>query len=133
VGSILLAEDDCPFLSFTVSGTPEKPYAPTDLAAEIDGSDIDISWNRRSRKRPVYVGGIWTVPLGEASEAYRVDILSGSLVVLRTLSITTNSVTYTDAQITADFGSMPPVLRFRVYQVSARVGRGFAAFAEITL
>jgi hypothetical protein len=68
--------------------------------------------------------------LSEASEAYELDVYDGDDVV-RTLTATTETTTYTAAQQTTDFGA--PIaandLDGRLYQMSAAVGRGFAASA----
>jgi hypothetical protein len=121
-----------PPLPLTYEHRSLKPYAPSNVAGVINSptpGDVTLSWQRRTRE-----GGAWlpyqgTVPLAEDSEAYQVDILSGSGgAVLRTLSSTTNSVVYTDEQANTDFGSggVPPTLYVRVYQISAQVGRGFS-------
>lgn len=107
------------------SGNDLMPYAPVHLQAAIAGADIAISWVRRTRLRGELRSGDFEVPLAEATEAYEVDIMDGFGVVLRTLNAATPAVTYTAAQITADFGSMPVELQFAVYQISAAVGRGF--------
>ncbi|HEX3486128.1 MAG TPA: glycoside hydrolase/phage tail family protein, partial [Micropepsaceae bacterium] len=84
--------------------------------------DIVISWKRRTR-----IGGdSWEqpeVPLGEESENYEIDILSGTTVV-RTLQSSTPQATYTLAQQTADFGGQQWSVSVAVYQMSAVFGRG---------
>ena len=104
------------------------PYAPVQVAAVVDGSDIDISWLRRTR----IGGGLQDyegdVPLAEDDEEYDVEIYDGpGGSLLRTASgLTSNEYTYASADITTDFGSIPSQLTLKVYQVSAQVGRGFA-------
>ncbi|MBS0472359.1 MAG: glycoside hydrolase/phage tail family protein [Proteobacteria bacterium] len=110
-----------------------RPYAPVQLAAARSGGDVVLSWIRRTR-----IGGdSWDqtdVPLGEDSEAYEVDILDSSDGVLRTLSSSTSSLTYTAAQIATDFPSgLPSPLRFIVYQLSPAYGRGVGAEASFYL
>jgi hypothetical protein len=116
-----------PTESQTLVGRAEMPFPPLHLNAVVDGSDIDLSWDWRSR---LYAGSILpgsdNSPLGEATLAFEIDIMDGS-TVKRTLSATTNSKTYLAADITTDFGSMPSTLTFRVYQISALVGRGYVA------
>lgn len=117
--------EDSPLITLSATGRDLKPYAPWKQAAVTAGADITISWERRTR-----IGGALkdlspTVPLAEATEAYEIDIYDGS-TIKRTLTSATTSVTYTGAQITADFGSPPATLKFAVYQMSAAVGRGFA-------
>ena len=63
------------------------------------------------------------MPLGEDSERYEIDILDGSDVV-RTLSATSPTATYTAAQQTADFGSPQPSISLRINQLSTTAGRG---------
>jgi hypothetical protein len=75
----------------------------------------------------------WDIPvaLDEENESYQVDILSGSIVV-RTLPTTQSNVAYAASDEIADFGALQPTLSIRVYQLSATVGRGFAASATLT-
>lgn len=103
-------------------GVGLQPYAPVHLRARRSGSDIALSWVRRTR----FNGDSWdtsTIPLNEEAESYEVDIMDGSTVV-RTLTTNTPSVTYTSAQEVADFGSTQSSLTFRVFQISATIGRG---------
>lgn len=106
------------------TGRDLKPWAPVHMAAAVAGSDLHLTWERRTR----FGGGLMDlfpdVPLFEASEKYEIDIYNGSTVV-RTLTSVTTSVTYLAANITTDFGSIPATLTMEVYQISASVGRGF--------
>ncbi len=71
------------------------------------------------------------MPLGEASEAYEVDIYNGGAVV-RTLSAATPSATYSAASQTTDFGGpAPSPVSVAVYQVSPTYGRGAPAPATV--
>jgi hypothetical protein len=107
---------------------PSRCYSPTEVrGVKATSGNITISWVRRTR-----VGGDnWDqveVPLGEASEAYEVDIYNGAGVVVRTLSASTGTVTYTASQVSADFSGSPPIpLNVAVYQLSATRGRGAPA------
>jgi len=96
------------------------------VAATIVGSDISLTWERRSRVNGGLMDGTGTVPVGEASEAYEVDIIAADgKTVLRTLTATTTAATYAAADIATDFGAVPSELNVAVYQISAEVGRGF--------
>ncbi|HXZ68752.1 MAG TPA: glycoside hydrolase/phage tail family protein, partial [Alphaproteobacteria bacterium] len=114
--------------SHTFALVPSRCYAPTQVrGVKAASGDIAITWIRRTR-----IGGDdWDqveVPLGEASEAYEVDIYNVSGAVIRTLSATTGAATYAAAQVTADFGGPPPSpLNVAVYQLSATRGRGSPA------
>jgi len=111
-----------------------RPYAPVHLAGALDGSDILLSWVRRTRLNGGLRGGTGIVPLQEAAEAYEVDILDGpGGAVLRTLEATTPGATYAAAAIAADFGSTPSALSVAIHQISAEAGRGFAALATLEI
>ena len=75
-------------LQATPQATALRPLAPVHLKAARDGSGVTFAWIRRTR----IDGDSWVgeVPLGEDSEQYTVDILSGTAVV-RTLNATTPS------------------------------------------
>jgi hypothetical protein len=105
--------------------------APVHIRATRSGVGVQVSWVRRTR-----IGGDnWQtadVPLGEDSEAYVVDVLSGGAVV-RTLNATTPTVLYAVADEVADFGATQSSLSVRVTQLSATVGRGIAAEATLSV
>lgn len=111
-----------------------KPIAPVNPRANRDASDTVISWQRRTRLSSRFTGDLPpSCPLGEQSEAYEIEIYSSSAytTLKRTLTSTSESVTYTSAQQTTDFGSGQTVLYVKIYQMSAIVGRGFALTATI--
>ncbi len=115
----------------TPAGVSSKPFAPVDLRAAraVDGS-FSISWLRRSRLATTFTGPAGSVvPLGETSEAYQVDVMSGS-TVLRTMAVTAAELDYTAAMQVDDFGAVQSTVTFRVYQMGA-LGRGYAAEATL--
>ncbi|QXN71008.1 GTA TIM barrel-like domain protein [Rhodobacter phage RcDormio] len=117
--------------AFTPGAEGLRPYAPDVFLQPYRRSrstgDFLIEWVRRDR---ALVADNWDdgePPMSEASEAYDVEILSGAMAVLRTLTSTTPSVLYTGAMQTADFGSLLTIgstLNVRIFQKSARLGRG---------
>jgi len=116
--------------SFTNNGAALKPYAPVHVGGGRDASgNLTINWTRRTR-----LSGEWRsnvdVPLGEAAEAYQVEIMNGSTVV-RTIDATAPNCTYATADQVADFGSPQASVSVRIYQMSAVVGRGYPASATI--
>lgn len=116
-------------MTLTPGATALKPLSPAHLRATRTGDGILLRWVRRTRVE----GDSWDVqevPLGEASEAYEIDILDGGNVV-RTLHASSPSVLYANADEIADFGSAQAALAFRVSQMSASVGRGFPARAAV--
>lgn len=119
---------------FTNEGEGLKPYAPVHLGGgrNADG-DLTLTWVRRSR-----IDGSWRsnvdVPVSEASEAYDLEIYDGSgfaNVVCTVYGITEPSVTYTAADQTRDGLTPGETVYFRVYQLSAAVGRGHAASGAV--
>lgn len=109
--------------NFTYRGVNLETYSPTHGSGSRDGSgNLIVNWIRRTR-----VGGEWRslvdASLGETIEAYEVDVINGSTVV-RTISTTTQSASYTADQQTTDFGSPQASVTVRIYQLSSVVGRG---------
>jgi hypothetical protein len=115
-------------LTVTPGDTALKPLAPVHVAARRAGDGIHISWIRRTRIE----GDSWgvEVPLGEQSEAYTLEILSGGSVV-RSIACAVPQALYAAADELADFGAVQTSLHVRVAQLSSTVGAGHAA--EVTL
>ena len=119
-------------LSVTPQATALKPLTPVHLSARRSADGVQISWIRRTR-----IGGdSWeaaNVPLGEeGAESYALDILLGA-TVKRTITASAPTALYATAQELADFGAPQSSLSVRVTQLSATVGRGFAATATLVL
>lgn len=113
--------------TFTNTALRKRPLAPVHLKAGRDGTGAwVIEWVRRTRFNASWRDGV-DAPLGEDEEAYEVDVMNGATVV-RTITTSTASATYTPAQEAADFGSPTPAsLTINVYQMSSEYGRGLAA------
>ena len=110
--------------SFAYQGIALRPYAPVHISGARDASgNLTLAWVRRTRLDGQWGDGV-DIPRNEEAEAYEVDILDGAEVV-RTLSVTTPSASYSVAEQTTDFGSPQSSLSVQVYQLSAVVGRGF--------
>lgn len=133
-----------PTFGTTLQQTAAVPFTPAGVALECyspvlpgagrnaDG-DIIISWTRRGR-----VNAEWRdysdIPLGEGSESYEIDIMDSSFTtVLRTLTATTNTVTYTIAQQAADYPAGVESVYVNIYQMSDVVGRGYPLQASFVL
>lgn len=86
----------------THHGRDLMPYAPVHLTAEISGSDIVLSWVRRTRIGGAWRDGTGDVPLAETTEAYEIDVIGPDGVVASTLTSTTPSVTYAGAALQSD-------------------------------
>lgn len=99
-----------------------RPLSPCHARARRSGSDVLFSWIRRSR----FDTDGWEagdVPLGEETEAYRLEILNGASVV-RGVNVSTPQYLYTATQIAADFGVAPSSLSLRLQQLSTAFGPG---------
>lgn len=117
-------------VDFTGNAVALKPFSPVSVEGEWDAGDLVITWIRRGRIGQELPSGT-DIPLSEASESYEIDILDGEDVI-RTLTASSQTVTYTAAQQAADFGSPTPTeITVRIYQLSAVVGRGYAAEATL--
>lgn len=118
-------------LTFANTGLYRKPYSAVLLGAGKAGNgDILLDWVRRTR-----VGGAWEesidASLGETSEVFDVEIWDAGFVTLkRTITVSTESATYTNANQITDFGETQYEVHFRVYQISATYGRGYPAQAD---
>lgn len=101
-----------------------KPYSPVNFSGgkQVNG-DFIINWIRRTRIDREWRDNV-DVPIGETTESYEIDIMSG-VTVKRTMTSATPTVTYTAAMQTTDFGGAQSTLSVNVYQMSATVGRGF--------
>jgi Putative phage tail protein len=131
-------------VSIAFRGADLKPWAPSRVQRETVGSDLLVTWNRRTR-----VGGTWTmstvetVPLSEDSELYEVYLvlpedegLAGfnpdapsTYAVKATTTIP--EITFTAAQLSAAGYTLSDRINVAVYQVSAQVGRGFPALGPL--
>ena len=116
------------------SGVGLRPYAPCALSAAYDASgNLQLGWIRRDRAPSADSWDQSEIALSETAEAYDVEIRDGAGAVIRTFaSVATPSLTYTAAEIAADFpGGLPGPFRFTVYQLSAAIGRGPGKTAQI--
>ncbi|HEY1632988.1 MAG TPA: glycoside hydrolase/phage tail family protein [Rhizomicrobium sp.] len=116
------------------AGAGLRCFAPCQLRAAYAGSDLALRWIRRDRSLGSDSWDQTEIPMSETAESYDVEILDAGGAVKRTVpSVATTSLTYTAAQIAADFPSgLPSPFRFAVYQLSSVVGRGEGKTAQIS-
>lgn len=111
--------------TFTAAGL--RPFAPAHLTATPSGGDLVLSWFRRSRVQVDTLGDTLSdPPLGEAVEAYRVEIGPAAAPV-RTWDTSSPTATYSAADMAADGITAP--FRIAVAQISETYGPG--SWAEI--
>lgn len=116
---------------FTYRGVNLEPLSPVYARASRDGGgNLAATFVRRSRLSSSWWGTGVVAPVGEASQAFEVDVLEGATVV-RTIETATEAFSYSAADQTTDFGSTQSSITFRIYQLSETVGRGYAY--EVTL
>jgi hypothetical protein len=118
-------------LDATIGGAALLPWAPAHLCGERVAEGVRLSWVRRARRG----GDSWEaleVPLDEAGEAYRVEILDADEIV-RIIETGAPEALYTNADELADFGAPQSLLSVRVAQLSAVAGPGRARTAVLQL
>lgn len=123
------AVSDAPAQTLAFNGNSLRPLSPVHIAGVRAGADLTISWVPRAR-----IGALWNgaaiVALDETIEAYEIDVLDGD-TIMRTLTASTPSIVYTEAQQIEDFGSAQAAIAVAVHQMSQRVGRGHAGAATV--
>lgn len=61
------------------AGVSQIPFAPVDLRSGVSDSAVEVTWKRRTRYATRFTGtGGISVPLGETTEAYTVELREGS-------------------------------------------------------
>ncbi|MNO23658.1 hypothetical protein D3C76_134630 [compost metagenome] len=127
-GATIDSASDVPF---TYQGVNLECLSPVSARGVRDGSgNFTGSFTRRSRLSSSW----WTTgvpaPIGEVSQAYDVEVMSGA-TVKRTITSSTPDFNYSAADQSTDFGSTQAAITFRIYQRSETVGRGYPL--EVTL
>lgn len=109
----------------------ETPLSPVHARlVRLVSGDLHISWIRRSRIE----ADAWAereVPLDEAEERYRLEIMNGSAVV-RTVEVGESEFTYAAADELADFGMPQTVLGLRLRQLG-RLAAGLPLEAVVAV
>ena len=115
--------------TFTDTSVALKPFSPAGLRGLVDAQGVHLSWQRRTRLAYRYGGLSPVVPLGEATESYRVQVWQGG-VLLRTAMTSTAGFLYTPAMRGADGLMGGELLRFVVAQMSVTAGAGNVSTIE---
>lgn len=112
---------------FEGEGMALKPFSPVHIAAdrEVDGS-ISLSWVRRDR-----LGSDTVIPMSESSIDFEIDVMDAEGLIVRTISVSETSATYSADQQVTDFGALQDSVTVRIYQISTTVGRGTGAEATV--
>lgn len=115
---------------FTDTGVCLKPFSVANPRALASGSDVVVTWDRRTRLSYVYGGTSPTVPLGEAFERYRIRVYDGSNLVRTEEVSDAQTFTYTAAMISADGFASTDIATFEIVQLSEIIGEGYPAEVE---
>ena len=112
------------YLELTYAGQLKslRPLRPAQIKMAAGAGGFNISWIRRTR----IDGDLWElaeVPLGEATEQYRLEIYAGS-TLKRSLILSGPNYFYSSADFTTDFGGSPAAVKLRIVQMSATTGAG---------
>lgn len=129
--------DDYPSVQLTLSGETLRPLPVAGISgSRDDDGNLTITWHRSSRA----VGRMFStavLPLLEDSEVYEVDIhypsggAGDESDLIRTITVSAESATYTDAQQATDSVTLFDEVTVKIYQRSAIVGRGKVATANL--
>lgn len=113
-------------VNFTNTAVAQKPYAPVQLGGGRDAAgNITINWIRRSRIQGAWLDNI-DVPIGETSENYTIQIWDSAYAnLMRTISATSPTASYTSSQQISDFGSNQSTIYVIVFQNSLSIGAGY--------
>lgn len=128
VGKAGLDYTNTPSTTITLAGNVRKPWSPGGLQVtrEADG-DILFEWVHRSRWGDEWNnGGDGSVPLGEATEEYHIEIWTPDFVtMLRSVTgLTDPEWTYTSADQVTDGLDSPADFGVKLWQTSPLVGDG---------
>ena len=123
--------DDATDVNFTYRGVNLRPLSPVYPRGVRDSSgNLAVSATRRSRLSSSWWTNGVVAPVGETTESYEADVMSGT-TVKRTISNSSPVFSYTAAQQVNDFGATQSSVTLRIYQLSSAVGRGYPL--EVTL
>lgn len=115
----------------TNTGIRSKPLSPVHVHGSRDASNnLTITWKRRVRGE-VNGLGEGSEPLNEETEAYEVDITGAGGAVIRTVSATSETITYSGSDQFSDGLTPGDPVDVSVYQISATKGRGYPARATV--
>jgi len=153
---------ECTALEYQVQGVKHRPFSPINLLARSNGrgsgridaigpdmspvwdigDDIVLYWRRRSRGYGIRFDDFTRVlgdTLAHTDGTEEIDVINSTTeVVVRTvMGLNTDTWTYTQAMMAADFGAEPDEVMFRVYQKDVASGLvdalRSAHYAEITV
>lgn len=118
-------------IGHTFEGNNARPLPPVHVDAYWDGTNVVVTWGRRTRirHRTLTAGA---VPLLEGTEVYDVEYWNESTLVHTAKNLTAGTDTFdADQQVAAGVDLTADIVEILVYQVDAVTGRGRPAYAWI--
>lgn len=120
-----------PTVEMANTGIRSKPLSPVLVQGERDGSNnLTITWVRRLRGTVNGLGG-GPEPLNEETESYEIDVTGPGGVVIRTITSSEPSATYSGTDQFNDGLTPGDPVDVSIYQISATKGRGYPARATV--
>ncbi|MDZ7822828.1 MAG: hypothetical protein U5K75_01455 [Ahrensia sp.] len=109
------------------------PLSPVHIKARYRPSGaLDVSWIRRSRVgADVWLGS--EIPLGEETQAYRVELTNTAGATIWNAEVSEPRLTISQTEILAAIGSLPASINVTVKQISQRIGDGLPATKTVQL
>lgn len=118
-----------PQIDFALTAESIRPFRPYNIRATRSGTDIDLTWIRRSRSFEELYS--MSQPLNLDSEGYEIDVYDGpdtqTATIVRTIIVSNGAgeaATYTTAQQTTDGLTPGAAVTVRIRKMSAIAGRG---------
>lgn len=127
VGPLAIAFDPDRFTTqdFTVAGRWLLPFAPVHLRGRRDAAgDVALTWIRQTRTGGDSWDGV-EVPLGEETEAYRVDLVEGA-TLRASFDTSVAALTLVASELASVLSAPDAEFTVRVRQLSATAGPGIA-------
>ncbi|MBV5263164.1 baseplate multidomain protein megatron [Pinisolibacter aquiterrae] len=118
----------------TPLGNGLRPWSPAHLAVAVDpaGGDVTVTWIRRSRVAGADSWALLEVPLGAASERWRLTLVRDGTEILTT-ETTSSTWTWPRAERDAALGPSPVDVTVSVAQIDGEWGVGTARAAVFRL
>lgn len=118
---------------FANNGLTIMPLAPYSFENKLLNGDFNLFWYRRARRNAGLINNI-DVPLDEQSEQYVIEVFSDNTYsnVINTYTINNDTkFIYTTSMQNSDFGNTQSNIFVKIYQISSRIGKGFASIPKI--
>jgi hypothetical protein len=125
---------NAPSETFTYKAVNLKPLSVVSIVSDVVSGDMEVSWQPRTRLSGAQWSSGVPAPIGESEKKYEIDVYDADESLVATHAVTgLDEWTYTAAQMIEDFGAVPAVIDFVIYQISSTVGRGYPAEFSVSI